>query len=88
MVYLSDPEESAIEEKLEEAIKRVKNIPSQEYHEKVKSLYSWRRVAAKTEVVYQDIIKQKSNSFGDRLKISLSAGPINGFFLAMSLIYY
>ena len=88
MVYLADPEESAIEAKLEEAIKKVKNIPSQEYHERVKSLYSWRRVAAKVEVVYKDIMKTKNNTLGDRIKLSLSAGPINGFFLAMTIVYY
>ena len=88
MVYLADPEESAIEARLEEAIKKVKNIPSQEYHDRVKSLYSWRRVAAKTEVVYRDIMNTKSNSMGDRIKLSLSAGPINGFFLAMVIIYF
>lgn len=88
MLYLADPTEESIEAKLEAAINNVDNIPAQENHEKVKKLYSWRKVAQKTEGVYNDIIKYKNNTLTDRIKICLSAGPVNGFFLAIFMCLF
>lgn len=88
MIYLADADEISIQEKLEEAMARVDNIPSDEFHKRVKSMYSWKKVAIKTEKVYETMLEKPFNSVGDRLKIIFSAGPFNGFFLAMIQIIY
>lgn len=51
MIYLANPDPKDIIIKLKEAIPKARNIPTHKFHEKVKSLYSWRDVASRT-VIY------------------------------------
>ena len=48
MIYLANPDPADLIKKLEEAIPKAKNIPAHKFHEKVKNLYNWRDVAART----------------------------------------
>ena len=88
MIYLSNPDEYSIQEKLEQAIERVDNIPSFEYHEQVKAMYSWSKVASKTEVVYQTVLDKPHNSLGDRIKTIMSSGPVTGFINAVVILIF
>ena len=80
MMYLANPVECDIEKQLEKAINDVGWVSTDTYHQKVKELYSWPIVAAKTEKVYESIMKNKNHRIGDRLKIWFSSGYVNGFF--------
>jgi glycosyltransferase involved in cell wall biosynthesis len=55
MIYLSPAKPKPLIKQLEKAIANYKNIPASQFHDRVKSLYSWRNVAERVEKVYDDI---------------------------------
>jgi len=55
MIYLAPASPKPMIEQLEKAIANYKNIPSAEFHERVKRLYNWRYVAKRVEHVYDEI---------------------------------
>lgn len=59
MIHLANPDPADLIRKLEEAIPKAKNIPAHKFHEKVKNLYNWRDVAARTVMILFDLLKLK-----------------------------
>ena len=57
MIHLANPDPADLIRKLEEAIPKAKNIPAHKFHEKVKNLYNWRDVAARTVIYLFDFVK-------------------------------
>jgi len=52
MVYLAPARPKPMIQQLERAIKNYQNVPSDQFHERIKKLYSWRNVAVRAERVY------------------------------------
>ena len=78
MIYLSPAKPEPIIENLELAIKQTKNIPCTKMHETIKSLYSWQNVAERAEKVYMKVLEAPRVKLVNRLKISMTLGPISG----------
>ena len=55
-------------------------------HETVKSLYSWFNVAERAERVYNIVLESPRLSLINRLKTSMSLGPISGLLACFYLI--
>ena len=55
MVSFANPEPKDIIEKLLKAIPLAKNTPAFEYHKNIKEMYSWDKVAVRTEKIYKKI---------------------------------
>ena len=89
MIYLAPAKPGPLIEKLELAIKQNKNIPCTRMHETIKSLYSWHNVAERAEKVYNKVLVSPRISLINRLKITMSLGPISGllacFYMLMHL---
>lgn len=89
MIYLSPAKPEPLIEKLELAIKHSKNIPCTKMHETIKSLYSWQNVAERAENVYFKVLEAPRLTLVNRLKITMTLGPISGllacFYLLMHL---
>jgi len=49
-VHLANPDPADIMDKVEKVIPLAKNINSQKIHDRIKDMYSWRDVAARTVI--------------------------------------
>lgn len=58
MAYLAQPNEKDLLKQLALAIQNYKNIDTSTFHDELKDIYSWHKVAAKTEKAYDFLIKQ------------------------------
>ena len=86
MVYLAPARPKPMIQQLERAIANYRNIPSQDFHERIKQLYSWRNVAQRVERVYENIHTTPRPTLLGRIKNSLSLGLIAGLLSALWLI--
>jgi len=77
MVHLAKPDPPKIVEALAEAISQARDVPSQQFHEEVLSMYNWRNVAERTEKVY-DSLPQADSCLSNRIKRVGSSGPWAG----------
>ena len=88
MIYLSPARPEPLVEKLELAIKQSKNIPCTMMHETIKSLYSWHNVAERAEKVYYKVLEAPRVTLVNRLKITMSLGPISGLLACFYMIMH
>ncbi|XP_063229500.1 phosphatidylinositol N-acetylglucosaminyltransferase subunit A isoform X2 [Bacillus rossius redtenbacheri] len=89
LIYLTDPEVPSLMQGLETAIADLKAgraVPPHECHRRVKSLYSWKNVTQRTEVVYNCVSREQGKTLGMQLKNYLSSGA-TPFLLVVSLCY-
>ena len=86
MVYLAPARPKPMIEQLEKAIKNYKNVPSEQFHERIKQLYSWRNVAERVERVYDNIFEAPSMTILGRIKNALSLGLYAGINSALFMI--
>ena len=86
MVYLAPARPKPMIEALEKAIDNYESTPSEQFHERIKQLYSWRNVAERVEHVYDDIHQYPCPTLLGRIKNSLSLGWIAGIASALWLI--
>jgi phosphatidylinositol glycan class A protein len=77
-LFMADTNGEDIIRKVDEAIPLSKNIPSQKIHDCIANMYSWKDVAARTEIVYQSIIKKQRPTLLERIKRYYSSGPYAG----------
>lgn len=75
--------------KVGEALPRIPDIDSLDFHERVKSMYSWEEVAERTERVYERIYKQPQLPLIERFRRYYGCGPFAGklFVLVVALGY-
>uniref|UniRef100_A0A4W3I5N3 Phosphatidylinositol N-acetylglucosaminyltransferase subunit A n=3 Tax=Callorhinchus milii TaxID=7868 RepID=A0A4W3I5N3_CALMI len=87
LIILCEPTVKFLCEGLESAIKRQQlgTLPSAEaIHNRVKSLYSWRNVAERTEKVYDRVTKEMVLPIDKRLKrLMTHCGPVAGCIFAL-----
>ncbi|CAL1541012.1 unnamed protein product [Lymnaea stagnalis] len=81
LIYLAEPNVQALSRELEKAIEdRVnnRNLDPYELHEKIKTLYSWRDVAERTEKVYETVMSSPVPDTATRLSRYNQCGPVSG----------
>jgi len=93
MASLAEPTPEAMSEALGEAItKHVFNVNPVLYHERIKKMYNWERVAERTETVYDRVMATKPRTLMERFDNFNSAGVIYGkivcIFLALNFLIY
>lgn len=80
-VRLADPDADSLVDALDIAIKGLKTTPVDKWkmHDRVKEMYSWERVAIRTEVVYEGVISEMGNSgIGERFARYYTTGSWAG----------
>lgn len=87
MIKFASPNVESLVESLIEAISISRRVIPQEFHERVKSMYSWIDVTKRTEIVYNNISTLKKPSLALRFVRYFSTGPFSGF-LACCLASY
>jgi phosphatidylinositol glycan class A protein len=92
MVFLAEPSVATLVEKLKQAILRQQSDKEAadpfEFHRRVKDMYSWKRVASETSLVYEEVIQRQRLSLRERLQCYASLGGIAGLvacFLVLTL---
>jgi phosphatidylinositol N-acetylglucosaminyltransferase subunit A len=81
MILLAEPKLPAMVDSVVRAIERQSSQPVNPLatHERVKSMYSWQRVALETEQVYDGVLGQQRRSFIERMSCYKSLGVISGY---------
>ena len=79
LIRLADPRADSLSEALSDVIQNMApmNDPH-EIHAQVREMYSWHKVALRTEKVYQAALKCRKLSFVDRMRVYLTVGPVAG----------
>ena len=80
MAYLAKPEAEALTAQLLRAIKDYEKYSCQDAHQYVRSTYSWRYVAERTERVYNFMMEQPTMNTLEKLKSNISWGPLVGLY--------
>lgn len=80
MAYMAKPDAKSLCVQLFRAIEDYDKISCSEMHQIVKSTYSWRMVAQRTEFAYEFAMEQPDLDAYQRLKSSFSWGPAAGVF--------
>lgn len=90
MNILCDATVTDLVEGVKEAVERQQSsnpVDPMELHQRIKTMYSWHRVAIQTEWVYDQIIVEPPRSFGERLSCYQSLGGFSGL-VACLLAFY
>jgi phosphatidylinositol glycan class A protein len=79
MCQLVEPSSSSLVEAVSVALReKVGTIDAMAFHQRVKKMYSWDRVARQTEDVYQRVLAQDRLTFLLRMERYLTVGPVMG----------
>ncbi len=80
LIRLADPRADALTEALSEVIDTMDIEPLDPFdiHSQVKEMYSWHKVARRTEKVYEAALRSPKLSFIDRMRVYLTVGPVAG----------
>eukprot|EP01031_Cornospumella_fuschlensis_P026244 gene26244-31703_t len=79
MISFAEPQAESIADAVVNAISISRRVYPQEFHERVKSMYSWSEVCRRTEVVYGNIAATRRPSLALRLVRYSSSGIFSGF---------
>jgi phosphatidylinositol glycan class A protein len=79
-VQLADPDADALVDALEIAIRGLNASPVDKWkmHGRVKGMYSWERVAVRTEGVYEGVMEMRENGIGERFARYYTTGSWAG----------
>jgi phosphatidylinositol glycan class A protein len=79
MMMLVEPSSSSLVEAVSVALReKVGTVDAMEFHQRVKKMYSWDRVARQTEQVYQHALAQDRLKFLQRIERYRTTGPVIG----------
>ena len=80
LIRLADPRADALSEALSEVLDTIDIEPLDPFdiHSQVREMYSWHKVAKRTEKVYDAALKCPKLSFIDRMRVYLTVGPVAG----------
>ncbi|RYH20903.1 glycosyltransferase [archaeon] len=79
MISFAEPQAESIADAVINAISISRRVYPQEFHERVKSMYSWLEVCRRTELVYSNIAATRRPSLALRLVRYSSSGIFSGF---------
>jgi phosphatidylinositol glycan class A protein len=91
MIQFAQPSVSSLVDAVADAIPLTKHVVPADFHEKVRHMYSWDEVAARTEQVYFKIAVTPRPSLIERFERYSSVGPVAGVlccFIAASIHLY
>eukprot|EP00742_Colponemidia_sp_Colp-10_P004449 GILJ01004749.1.p1 GENE.GILJ01004749.1~~GILJ01004749.1.p1 ORF type:complete len:470 (-),score=50.19 GILJ01004749.1:157-1455(-) len=92
MIRLADPIPEDVIEVLSDTIPHAKSISPHQFHMEVKDMYNWHNVAARTEKVYDRVMKTKRLQLIDRFKRYLGCGSWAGklfcFLVAVDYLWW
>ena len=84
MLILADPTPDSLIEAVETALRRVGYIDRREQHRRIAKMYSWWRVAERTESVYDmTVASQREDALADDILRLLQCGPVAGVIFAL-----
>ena len=84
MLILADPTPDSLIEAVETALRRVGYIDRREQHRHIAEMYSWWRVAERTESVYDVTVEsQREDTLADDILRLLQCGPVAGVIFAL-----
>ena len=86
MAYLAKPDEKSIVRQLSRAVQDVKDMKCETFHQELSKIYSWRKVAEKTERVYESVMQAPVPGILDRIKSSYAWGPAIGIWAILFTI--
>jgi phosphatidylinositol glycan class A protein len=79
LIRLADPRADSLSEALSDVIQNMAPLSDPHaIHAQVREMYSWHKVALRTEKVYQAALKCRKLSFVDRIRVYLTVGPVAG----------
>nr|KAG5685687.1 hypothetical protein BaRGS_027197 [Batillaria attramentaria] len=81
LIYLADPSVKALAAALQQAIEdryQGKVVPPFEAHDRVKQMYTWANVAARTEWVYDLVSSSPARDMAARIERYYHCGPVSG----------
>uniref|UniRef100_H2YTV2 PIGA GPI anchor biosynthesis domain-containing protein n=1 Tax=Ciona savignyi TaxID=51511 RepID=H2YTV2_CIOSA len=90
LIHLSEPRVESLIHALDDVIMRVKEnkvLTKQEMHEEKKYLYTWQKVAERTEKVYDAAVKQPQPQLSNRIHKFYRCGPIIGKIFILFIIF-
>jgi phosphatidylinositol glycan class A protein len=84
MVILADPDVDSLVKGLSKAIsEKIAAVDSFEFHQRVKDMYSWRKVAMETTKVYDEVLNKPRLTFLQRLDRYKGVGGIAGYIVCI-----
>ncbi|KAL7538288.1 hypothetical protein ACHAXR_008450 [Thalassiosira sp. AJA248-18] len=87
MIHLADPDVDSLVKGLSCAIsEKIENRDPFEFHQRVKGMYSWERVARETALVYDEVSKKPRLTFLQRLARYKTVGGIAGYIVCILAI--
>jgi len=86
MVSLAEPTVEGLVEALGEAIERAPHVDPFRFHERIKEMYRWERVAEETLGVYREVVEKKRPDFLQRLVRYQTVGPFAGLFACLAAL--
>ncbi|GFR87183.1 phosphatidylinositol N-acetylglucosaminyltransferase subunit A [Elysia marginata] len=89
LIYLAEPTSEALTKELEKAIEdRIAGRQPDpfELHKRIKTLYSWRHVASRTESVYHTVQDTPLPDLSTRLQHFRQCGPVSGKLFMLTAI--
>ncbi|XP_072032926.1 phosphatidylinositol N-acetylglucosaminyltransferase subunit A-like [Amphiura filiformis] len=84
LILLAEPSVKSLVEALNEAIARKRNnsvLPPEHIYTRMKDIYTWQNVAARTEQVYDSIADDPTTELAERLERFCHCGPFAGIFI-------
>lgn len=80
MIELADPSVESLVEGLATAIsEKIDKVDPFEFHQRVREMYSWQRVAKETILVYDEVLKKPRLTFLQRLARYKTVGGVAGY---------
>jgi hypothetical protein len=64
-------------------VKDVKDVVPQEFHERVRRMYSWQDVAMRTCKVYDKVARDEAKPILHRIHVTMTRGPVFGILLSL-----
>ena len=88
LIRLADPRADALTGALSDVLDNmsVTALNPFDIHSQVKEMYSWHKVAKRTEKVYEAALKCGKLSFIDRMRVYLTVGPVAGLALVLMTV--
>jgi len=84
MIKYAPPDGKELTRVLARAIvKDVKDVVPQEFHERVRRMYSWQDVAMRTCKVYDKVARDEAKPILHRIHITMTRGPVFGILLSL-----
>lgn len=89
LIRLADPRADALTEALSDAIDNLQTTEAdpQDIHEQVREMYSWHKVAKRTEKVYEAALKCPNLSLMERIRVYMTIGPVAGLACVLMTVF-